>query len=132
MFENTRGFFNEAAAILGSGLQDRVELALTHDDVHLTTDAGVAKKLLHIQESARLPVDGVLRPAVAKQRARDSDLGVLNGKSTIGVIDRECYLGATKRRSTSSAREDDVFHLAAAQTLGSLLAHDPGESIDNV
>jgi hypothetical protein len=35
---------------LGGGLQDRVELPLPDDDVHLAADAGVAEQLLHVEQ----------------------------------------------------------------------------------
>ena len=42
------------------------------------------------------------------------------------------HLGAAERRAPGGAGEDDVLHLAAAQRLGALLAHDPGERVDDV
>ncbi len=41
-------------------------------------------------------------------------------------------LGAAQRRAAGGAGEDDVLHLAAAQRLGALLAHHPGEGVDDV
>jgi hypothetical protein len=39
----------------------------------------------------------------------------------------------TREMVTSEySSKDDVFHLAAAKSLGALLTHDPGESIYNV
>ena len=37
-----------------------------------------------------------------------------------------------QRRAAGGAGEDDVLHLAAAQRLGALLAHDPGQGVDDV
>ena len=42
-----------AAAVLGPGVQHRVDLALADDDVLLATDAGVAEQLLHVEQAAR-------------------------------------------------------------------------------
>ena len=38
----------------GVGVQDRVELALADDDVHLAADAGVGEQLLDVEQAARL------------------------------------------------------------------------------
>ena len=113
-------------------MQDRVELALTDDDVHLPSDAGVGEQFLDVEQAAGLPVDGVLRPAVAEHDAADRHLGVVDRQGTVGVVDREHDLGPTERRPARGAGEDDVFHLPAAQALGPLLAHHPGDGIDDV
>ena len=77
-------------------------------------------------------VDGVLRPAVAEHRPADRDLGVLDRQRAVGVVDGQRDLGAAERRAAGGAGEDDVLHLAAAQRLGALLAHHPGQRVDDV
>ena len=53
VLEDAGGLLDEAAAVLGGGVQDRVELALPDDHVHLAADAGVAEQLLHVEQPAR-------------------------------------------------------------------------------
>ena len=132
VLEDAGGLLDEAAAVLGGRVQDRVELALPDDHVHLAADAGVAEQLLHVEEAAAAAVDGVLGAAVAEHRAADRDLGVVDRQRAVGVVDGELHLGATQRRTAGGAGEDDVLHLAAAQALGALLAHHPGERVDDV
>ena len=132
VLEDARGLLDEAAAVLRRGVQDRVELALAHDDVHLAADAGVAEQLLDVQQPARLGVDGVLRAAGAEHRATDRHLGVLDGQRAIGVVDGEQDLGPAQGRASGGAGEDDVVHLAAAQALGAGLAHHPRQGVDDV
>src|SRR5687768_923999 len=43
VLEHSCCFFDEATATLRGSLQDRVELSLTDDDVHLPADSGVAE-----------------------------------------------------------------------------------------
>ena len=114
MFENPGSLLDDASPVLWGGLEDCGEPVLPDDDVHLTTDPRVTEKLLNIEQSRRLTVDGVLRSAIAEEGARDGDLGVLDGKLAIGVIDRDRDLRASQRRTASRAGEDDVLHLAAA------------------
>ena len=97
MLENTGSLFDESASLLGSGLEHSIELTLTNDDVHLATKAGVRQKLLNVEQSTGLAVDRILAAAVAKQRATDGDLGVVDRQSAIRVIDREQNLGTPKR-----------------------------------
>ena len=132
VLEDARGLLDEAAAVLRRGVQDRVELPLPDDDVHLAPDAGVTEQLLHVQQPARLGVDGVLRAAGAEHRATDRHLGVLDGQRAIGVVDGEQDLGPAQGRAAGGAGEDDVVHLAAAQALGARLAHHPGQGVDDV
>ena len=132
MLEHTGCFLDEAAPLFRCCTQNRVELSLADDDVHLTADTGVREEFLHIEQSAGLTVDRVLRPAVAEQDARDRDLGVLDRERTIGIVDCEQHFGTTERGASGSAGKDDVFHLAAAKRLRALFAHDPGEGIDDV
>ncbi len=132
VLEDARGLLDEGAALLGTGVQDGVQLPLADDDVHLTADAGVAEQVLDVQEAAGVAVDGVLRAAVAEHGPPDGDLGVVDGQRTVGVVDGEADLGSAQRLAGGGAREDDVLHLAAAQGLGPLLPHHPGQGVHHV
>ena len=52
VLQDAGGLLDEASAVLGGRVQDRVELALPDDHVHLAADAGVAEQLLHVEEPA--------------------------------------------------------------------------------
>ena len=132
VLEDAGRLLDEPAAVLGARVQHRVELALPDDHVHLAAETGVAQQLLHVEQAALLAVDRVLAAAVAEQRATDRDLAVLDRQRAVGVVDRQQHLGAAERPLGGGAGEDDVLHLAAAQSLGPLLAHDPGEGVDDV
>ena len=53
VLEDAGGLLDEAAALLGRGVQDGVELALPDDHVHLAADAGVGEQLLDVEQAAR-------------------------------------------------------------------------------
>lgn len=132
VLEDAGGLLDEGAAAHGVGVQDGVELALADDDVHLAADAGVGEQFLDVEQTARVTVDLVLAAAVAEHDPRDGDLGVLDGQRPVGVVDGQGHLGAAERRAAGGTGEDDVLHLAAAQRLGALLAHDPTERVHHV
>ena len=132
VLEHTGGLFDEGPAILGPRLQNLGEPALPDDDVHLAADAGVAQQFLDVQQSAAGAVDLVLPRAVAEHATRDRHLGVLDRQRFVGVVDGQRDLGAAQRGPRGGAGEDDVLHLAAAQRLGALFAHDPGQGVDDV
>ena len=100
--------------------------------MHLATKAGVRQQLLNVEQSTSFAVDRILAAAVAKQRAADGDLGVVDRQGAIRVIDGEQNLGATQGPLGRGAGKNDVFHLAAAKGLCALLAHHPGEGINYV
>ena len=79
-----------------------------------------------------LAVDLVLAGAVAEHPPGDRDLGVVDRQRVVGVVDRQGDLGPAQRGPAGGAGEDDVFHLAAAQRLGALLAEHPGDRVDDV
>ncbi len=132
VFEDPGRLFDERAAVLGPGLEDRRQPSLADDHVHLATDTGVRQQLLHVHEATGTAVDLVLAGAVAEHPARDGHLGVLDRQRTVGVVDGEGDLGAAQRRTARGAGEDDVLHLPAAQRFRSLLAHHPGQGVDDV
>ncbi len=132
VLEDARRLLDEGAAAHRVGVQDGVELALADDDVHLPADAGVGQEFLDVQEAAGVAVDLVLAAAVAEHDPRDGDLGVLDGQRPVGVVDGQRHLGPAERRAARGAGEDDVLHLAAAQRLGALFAHDPAERVHDV
>ena len=86
VLEDAGGLLDEAAAVLRRGAQDRVELPLPDDDVHLAPQARVTEELLNVEETAGGAVDLVLRAAPAEQGARDGDLGVVDRQGAVGVV----------------------------------------------
>ena len=125
-------FLDDGAAILGTRVEHRVELALADDHVLLAPDARVGEQLLDVEQPAGCAVDHVLRLAGTEQRAGDRDLGELDRQHTGGVVDRERDFRATQRRALGGAREDDVVHLSAAQGAGALRAEHPCHGVDDV
>ena len=85
-----------AAAVLGTRVEHRVELALADDHVLLATDAGVGQQVLDVEQAARRAVDLVLGVAGAEQRAGDRDLAELDRQEARGVVDRERHLGRVR------------------------------------
>ena len=132
VLEHARRLLDEGATVLGARFQDLGELALPDDHVHLTADARVAQQFLHVHQTATAAVDFVFAGAIAEHSAGDRHLGVFDRQRVVRVVDRDGDLGAAERGPRRSAGEDDVFHLAAAQGLGPLLAHHPTQRVDHV
>ncbi|CAB4827572.1 unannotated protein [freshwater metagenome] len=125
-------FLDDRPTLLRAGVQHGVDLALTHDDVLLATDAGVAEQFLDIEQAAGNPIDRVFALARAEQRAADADLAELHGEHPIGVVDGEGDLRPSERGAFVGAVEDDVVHLLAADRAGGLRTEHPCDCIDHV
>ena len=69
VLEHAGGLLDDRPAILRTGVQHGVDLALADDDVLLAADAGVAEQLLHVEQAAGDAVDRVLALAGAEQGA---------------------------------------------------------------
>ena len=132
VLEDTGGLLDERASLLGFGLEDLGELALTDDHVHLAPDAGVRQQFLHVHEAGAVAVDLVLGGPVAEHPAGQGDLGVVDRQGPVGVVQGERDLGAAERLLPGGAGEDDVLHLPAAQGLGAVLTHDPRQRVHDV
>ena len=132
MLQDSGSFFNKASALIRSCRQNAGQAPLPNDHVHFTTETGVTQEFLNIKQSAFVSVDAVFRGAVSKQDAADSHFGILNRQCTVRVVDGERDLGATERSLLVGSRENYVFHLAAAQGFCTLLAHYPGEGVNDV
>ncbi len=132
VFEDAGGLLDDAAAILGPGVEHGVDLALADDHVLLAADPAVAEQFLDVEEPTRGPVDGVLAVAAAKQGAGDRDLGETDVEDAVSVVDGQAHLGPAQRRLVGGPGEDDVFHLRAAHRPGPLGAEHPGHGIDHI
>ena len=97
VLQNASGFFDNGAAFLRTGVENRVDLALRHDDVLLTTNTAVTEQFGDIEQTARHAIDGVLRIATTEQRAGELDLAELHRKRARVIIDGERNLSATER-----------------------------------
>ena len=90
---------DDRPAVLGAGVEHRVELALADDHVLLAADAGVGEQLLDVEQPARRAVDLVLRVTGAEQRAGDRDLAELDRQQAR----RCCRCTTTPRRGRAPA-----------------------------
>ena len=111
VLEDARRLLDDAAPILRTGVEHRVDLSLADDDVLLTAHAGIGQQLLDVEEAAADTVDRVLAVAVAEQHAGDRDLVELHRQQPRRVVEREADLRSPERRTLLGTGEDDVVHL---------------------
>ena len=99
VLEHAGRLLDDGPAVLGTGVEDGVELALADDHVLLTPHARVGEQLLDVEQAAGRTVDGVLAVARAEQRAGDGDLGQVDRQLARRVVDGEGNFGATELRT---------------------------------
>lgn len=130
--EDAGRLLDDEASVLGTGVEDGVDLALGHDHVLLATDARRAEQILDVEEPAGDVVDGVLAVPGAEERAGDGHLTELHRQHPRAVVERERDLRPSQRRALVGAAEDDVVHALAAHGAGRLCPQRPGDGIDDV
>ncbi len=132
MLKDSSRFFYKAATLFWVSHQNCIKLTLSHDYMHLSADAAIAQQFLNIKEAATLTIYLVVALTISEENSGDCYFSKIDRKCTIGVIDGDCDFCASKWSTTRSAGKDDIFHLSAAKALCPLLAHDPGQSIENI
>ena len=115
-----------------SGLGREMHVIVGQGNLDDVLHAGPEARRALIEEAALIAVDGVFALAGPEEQAADGDFGVVDRERAVGVVDGEGDLGAAERRPGGGTGEDDVVHLAAAQALGALLTHHPGEGVHDV
>ena len=119
----------DLAALVALAGNDLCNAPLPDDRVPVAAKAGVHEQLIDVAQAAGLAVDGIFALAAAVIAAGDHDLGVFGVKDAGAVIKNERYLRKAHGAAFFRAAEDDVLHLAAAQRLRALLAHDPQDGV---
>ena len=122
----------DLAALVALAGDDLGDAPLPDDRVPVAAEAGVHEQLIDVAQAAGLAVDGIFALAAAVIAAGDHDLGVFGVEDAGAVIENERHLREAHGAALFRAAEDDVLHLAAAQRLRALLAHDPQDGVRNV
>ncbi len=130
--EDTCGLLDDQPAFLGPGVENRVDLSLTDDDVLLSADPRVRQQVGDVEQATRNPVDRVLAVAGSEQRAADGDLGEVDREQPRRVVDGQRHLGSAQRLTFGRTGEDDIVHLLTADGLGRLCTEHPPDGIDHV
>ena len=128
-FGDAGGFLENFAAVGRFEGKDLVDAALADVGIALAAKTGVHEQLVDVLEAGKLLVDIVFALAGAEIAAGDHDLGGLDAKAGVGVVEDEGGLGVADGGALGGAAEDDVFHLRAAQGAGALLAEDPADGV---
>src|SRR4029453_12758291 len=131
---DTRGFLDEAPAILRLGGEDLVDAPLLDHRVRAHTEARAQQLVLYVPKADLLVVQEVLALAIAVDPAAHAQRAVLIGflAVAVGRREREDDLGHPERPALGRAVEDDVVHLFAAQDPGALFAPRPGDRVADV
>ena len=122
----------DLSALVALAGDDLCNAPLPDDRVPVAAEAGVHEQLIDVAQAAGLAVDGIFALAAAVIAAGDHDLGVFGVEDAGAVIENERHLREAHGAALFRAAEDDVLHLAAAQRLRALLAHDPQDGVRNV
>ena len=122
----------DLAPVGALGGDDLGDPALADDGISVPAETGVHQQGVDILEAHGLLVDVVLALPAAVVAAGQHDLRAVGVEDVGGVVDDQADLGIAQGSALLGAAEDHVLHLAAAQSLGALFAHDPENGVGDV
>ncbi|CDN45251.1 hypothetical protein BN871_GX_00030 [Paenibacillus sp. P22] len=126
------GFLENAAPVLRTRAEDFLDAALPDDGIGFLADARIHEQLRNILEPAGLAVDHIFAVAAPVHAPGHRHLLMLERQRAVGVVQRQRDLAVIDRLAGVASGEDDVFHLAAAEALGALLAEHPPDAVGNI
>ena len=127
---NAAGFFKDLAALAAFCRHDLRNASLPDDRISVPADAGIQQQLVHVPQTAYLPVDGVLAVAGAVVFAADGHLVRVHIQRVSGVVQRQPHLRKAHGAALAGAAKDDVLHLAGGtQLAGTGLAQHPAHCV---
>ena len=132
MFQNAGSLFDHGTMVLGLGVEEVVDPALSHDEMLLPADAAVREELLYVEKTTVDGVDLVVARPVPVEASGQGDLVQVQRKRPRRVVEYERDLRSPKRRSNRRSGEDDVFHLLRSERSSGLGSHHPRDCIDEI
>ena len=129
------GILEHAAALLGSGIDDLADAALTHQRRRTRAGRGIFEQQANVAGPRILAVDPIGRANLALDPPRHFQvLGVveLGRRGARRIVDEQRHLGAVAGRPVLRAGEDHVLHGRAAHGLVGGLAHGPAERLEQI
>ena len=132
---NSGGLFEDAAALLGLGLDDLADAALMDESGRTRAGRSVGKQGHDVAGADLAAVDAVERAFFPFDPARDVERVVfveLRRRLVLAVVDLDRDFGGVARRPVVVAGEDDVVHLGGAHRLVRGFAHHPAQRLDQV
>lgn len=128
-FGNTCGLFKNFAAVGRFECKNLVDAALPDVGIALAAKAGVHEQFIDVLETGKLLVDIIFAFSGTEIAAGNHDLGRLDAKAGVGIVEHECRFGVADSGAFGCTAEDHVLHLRTAQRAGALLAEHPADSV---
>ncbi|MPM91751.1 hypothetical protein SDC9_138885 [bioreactor metagenome] len=129
---NAGGLLKDLAPVCAFHGKNFIDFTLADDGVALPAKTGVHKQLVDVLEAHRAAVEIVFAFSGAVIPPGDHDLGLLHGKKAAGIVQHQGNLRIALLPALFGAAENHVFHFAAPQRAGGLLAHNPADGVGNV
>ena len=129
---DARRLLEDFAPVGALGGYDLGDSALADNGIAVPAEAGVHQQGVEILEAHALAVYIIFALPAAVVAAGEHDLVIVEIEDASGVVQDQRDLRVAQGAALFGAAEDDILHLAAAQGLGALLAHDPEDGIGDV
>ncbi len=128
----SRGFFEQLAALFRLRAEDLLHAALADDGVHPTPEAEVGEQLDEIDPADGGAVEQVLALAPAMEPTRDRELRVGQRPVPVRIVEEQLDLAEIFARPPSASREEDVVRLLGPELGRRQGARGPDDGIGDV
>ena len=125
----------DAAALLGLGVDDLADLPLPHQCRRARAGRRVLEQDLDVARPRLAAVDAVGAARLALDAAGDLDLVAVvefRRRAALAVVEEDGHFRGVARRARIGAREDHVVHGGGAHALVRGLAHHPAERFQKI
>ena len=129
---DSRSLLEQEAAVSRIVAEHVVDHAAFDHRVGVAAHSGVGQQVADVLQAARLLVQEILRHAGAEDLARHQHFVELGGQDAAIVAEGDVHFRHADGLARRAAIEDDIFHRAAAELLGALLAQHPADRIGDV
>ena len=132
IFYDTCRFLKNTTAVIAFCTQNFIDTPLPDDGIPLTANARIHEQFLNILQTAGSTVDAVFALAGAEHPSGHLHLTVFQRQFAVLIIDQDRNLRKAQRLSVLRTGKDDIFHLIATETLGSLFPQYPAHGIRDI
>ena len=125
-------FLKNGTAVLGTAVQDLVDLVLADEEHGALAHARIRQKVQNVLQAAVLFVDGVIAVPGPVQPPGDAHFIEIQRQPVVPVVENKGDLRHSKRAPLAGTRKDNIFHFAATEVFGALFAQYPAHRVRDI
>ncbi|MBA7693134.1 hypothetical protein ES703_101710 [subsurface metagenome] len=129
---DARRFFEHPAPVILHIRQNGLDHIQLDDRISVASHTGVHEQVHDVLQPTGITIDQKLALSIAVEAAADLNVGVLQGKRGLVVMECEGDFAEAGRLVAPAAVKNDLIHAGAAKNALLLLSKNPAEGVDNI